>query len=243
MRNIWIVAQKEFKHFVVSPIAYVVAFAILIFIGIYFYANLSYAAQQQIAPSVQIILSPLVTLLLFFSSAITMRTLAEEQKNGTLEILLTAPVRDWEVVVGKWLGSLLFILGLLLLTWLFPIMLNQLVRPGIDQGLMTTGYLGLILLSSALLAIGVMASSFFGNQIAAFFASLGIVLVLLVISFPAQAAGPTGSELLRYLNIGDHFYDNFYRGVIELKDVVYYVSVTALALFIGSVSVETRRWR
>ncbi len=243
MRNIWIVAQKEFKHFVISPIAYAIAFGILLFLGIFFYSNLVYASAQQFAPSIQIIIGPLVTLLLFSTPAITMRTLAEEQKNGTLEILLTAPVRDWEVVVGKWLGSLMFILVLLLLTWVFPIVLNQLVEPGIDQGLMTTGYLGLFLLSSALIAIGVMASSFFSNQIAAFFASLGLILLLLAISFPAQALGASGSELLRYLNISDHFYDNFYRGVIELKDVVYYLSVTALALFLGSVSVETRRWR
>lgn len=243
MRNIWVVAQKEFKHFVISPIAYAIAFGILLFLGIFFYSNLIYAANQQFAPSVQIILGPLVTLLLFTSPAITMRTLAEEQKNGTLEILLTAPVRDWEVVVGKWLGSLLFILVLLLLTWFFPIVLNQIVDPGIDQGIMAAGYLGLVLLSSALIAIGVMTSSFFSNQIAAFFASLGIILILLAISFPAQVAGPSGSQLLLYLNIGDHFYDNFYRGVIDLKDVVYYLSVTALALFLGSVSVETRRWR
>ncbi len=243
MRNIWIVAQKEFKQFVISPIAYAIAFAILLILGILFYANILAASAQQYAPTVQVIIGPLVTLLLFTTPAITMRALAEEQKNGTLEILLTAPVRDWEVVVGKWLGGMLFILALLLLTWFFPIILNLIIKPGIDQGLMASGYLGLVLMTSAFLAIGVMTSSFFTNQIAAFFASLGILLVLWMISYPSQAMGATGGDLLRYLDLSEHFYNTFYRGVIELKDIVYYLSVTAVALFLGSVSVETRRWR
>jgi ABC-2 type transport system permease protein len=243
MRNIWIIAMKEFKQFVISPVAYAIAFAILLILGILFYANVLAASAQQYAPTVQIIIGPLVTLFLFSTPAITMRALAEEQKNGTLEILLTAPVRDWEVVVGKWLGGMLFILALLLLTWFFPIVLNQIIEPGIDQGLMASGYLGLVLLSSAFLAIGVMASSFFTNQIAAFFATLGILLVLWMISYPAQVMGASGGELLRYLDLSEHFYNTFYRGVIELKDIVYYISVTALALFLGSISVETRRWR
>ncbi len=195
MRNIWIIAMKEFKQFVISPVAYAIAFAILLILGILFYANILAASAQQYAPTVQVVIGPLVTLLLFSTPAITMRALAEEQKNGTLEILLTAPVRDWEVVVGKWLGGLLFILVLLLLTWFFPIILNQIIKPGIDQGLMASGYLGLVLLASTFLAIGVMTSSFFSNQIAAFFASLGILLVLWMISYPSQAMGATGARL------------------------------------------------
>ncbi len=242
MRNIWIVAEKEFKHFVISPIAYAIAFAILLILVIIFYANIVAAAAQQFAPTIDIVLGPLLTILLFTTPAITMRTLAEEQRNGTLEILLTAPVRDWEVVIGKWLGSLLFMLLLLLLTWFFPIVLNQLVKPGIDQGLMAAGYLGMFLMVSAMLAIGVMISSFFSNQIAAFFATFGALLILWLISFPAQASGVTGG-LLNYLDIYQHYTANFSRGIIDLQDIVYYLSVTMIALFLGSVSVETRRWR
>lgn len=244
MHNIWIIAQKEFKHFVISPIAYVIAFAILAILGVIFYANVVAAANQQFAPDITITLGPLVTLLLFSTPAITMRTLAEEQKSGTLEILLTAPVRDWEVVVGKWLGGMFFMILLLLLTWLFPVMLNQMVKPGIDQGMLVTGYLGLLLLASAMVAVGVMASSFTGNPIAAFGIAFGILLILWIISFPAQASGATGSNsLLGYLSLNDHYFENFFRGVIDLKDIVYFVSLTALALFFGSISVETRRWR
>jgi ABC-2 type transport system permease protein len=243
MRNIWVIAEKEFKHFFISPIAYVVAFAILLILGILFYANLLAASIQQFAPSVQVIIGPLVTLMLFSIPAVTMRSLAEEQKNGTLELLLTAPVRDWEVVVGKWLGGLLFISVVLLLTWFYPIVLNSMVEPGIDQGLMAAGYLGLLLMCAAFLAIGVLMSSLFSNQIAAFFATLGALLLLWMLGAPAQASGSAGSELLRYLDMGEHFYPSFFRGIVQVKDVVYYISATALALFLGSVVVETRRWR
>jgi ABC-2 type transport system permease protein len=243
MRNIWVIAEKEFKHIFISPIAYAVALTILVILGIFFYVNILAASIQQFAPNIQFIMGPLVTLLLFTTPAITMRTLAEEQKSGTLELLLTAPVRDWEVVVGKWLGGVFFIVILLLITWVYPIILNQMVEPGIDQGLLVTGYLGLILLSATFLAIGVMTSSFFSNQIAAFFVTLAILLVFWVIGAPAQAMGSTGGSLLTYLEMGQHFYPTFFRGIIELKDIIYYVSFTALALFIGSVAVETRRWR
>lgn len=244
MRNIWVIAEKEFKHFFISPIAYAVAFAVLLFLGVIFYVNILAASMQMYGPTIQIILNPLATLLLFMTPAITMRSLAEEQKTGTLEILLTAPVRDWEVVVGKWLGSILFLITLLALTLPFAIFLNYLISPGIDQGLMAAGYLGIFLLGAAFLAIGVMTSSFFSNQIASFFATLGILLGLWIIGFPTQVMSQTaGVEVLRFLDMGMHFFSSFLVGVIDLKDVVYFLSVITLALFIGTVSVETRRWR
>jgi ABC-2 type transport system permease protein len=246
MRNVWVIAEKEYKHFFISPVAYAVAFAILLILGILFYVSIStltMPGRPMSAPGVELILAPLTTLLLFTTPGITMRALAEEQKNGTLELLLTAPVRDWEVVVGKWLGAMLFILTLLAVTWFYPIVLNQIIQPGIDQGMLVSGYLGVILMSGAILAIGVMTSSFFSNQIAAFFATLGILLLLWMISYPSQVLGNTGGEIFRYLDMAEHFYPTFLRGIIELKDIVYYLSVIALALFLGSVSVETRRWR
>lgn len=243
MRNIWVIAQKEYKHYFISPIAYAVALAVLLILGIIFYGSLIFSFNTQNVPDVRVVLGPLVTIFLFTLPALTMRTLADEQKTGTLEILLTAPVRDWEVVIGKWLGSLIFLITLLLVTWIFPLILNQIVEPGIDQGLMAAGYLGILLLAGAILAIGVMTSSLFSNQIAAFFASLGILLVLWVIGYPAQSMTSTAGEVLRYFDLAEHFYSTFYQGIINLKDVVYYLSVIAVALFLGSVSIETRRWR
>lgn len=243
MRNLYYIAKNEFKSIFISPIAYAVSLAIFLIMGVLFYANVLGAAYQQIAPAVQSVIGPLTTLFLFSIPAITMRSIADEQKTGTLELLLTAPVRDWEVILGKWLGSLGFVTIILAVSWVYPIILNSIVDPGIDQGAMVSGYLGLFLLAAAFLAIGVAVSSLFSNQIAAFFATLGILLVLWMIGYPAQVMGNLGGELLKYIDFSEHFYSTFYRGIIELKDVIYYLSVTILALFLGSISVETRRWR
>lgn len=243
MRNIWTIAKREYKHYFISPIAYVVAFILLLILGYIFYASLLSATFQQLAPTVQAVLGPLVTLLLFTTPAITMRTLAEEQRQGTLELLLTAPVRDSELVVGKWLGGFLFLLTLILVTWIYPIILNRLVSPGIDQGLLVTGYLGLVLMVAAMVAIGVAMSSLFSNQIAAFFATLGFMLLFWMIGYVGQMSSGVGASVLQYLDMSEHYYNTFFEGILELKDVIFYLSVTALALFLGTLMIENRRWR
>jgi ABC-2 type transport system permease protein len=243
MRNIWTIAKREYKLYFNTPIAYIVAFIILLILGILFFANLQSGMMQGYAPGVEVVLGPLVTLFLFGTPAITMRLLAEEQRMGTIELLLTAPVRDYELVVGKWLGGWLFLLTIIAVTLIFPFVLNLMVEPGIDQGPLITGYLGLLLLSAALVAIGVAISALFSNQIAAFFTTLGVLLVLWLISMPSQEAGVSGGSLLSYLDITEHFYATLYRGIIDLSDVVYFLSLTALALFLASVVVEMRRWR
>ncbi len=174
MRNIWIIARKEYKSYFISPIAYAVAFLIFLILGYIFFSGLLYAStQQQYVPDVTIILSPMIFIFLFTVPALTMRSIADEWKSGTMELLLTAPVRDGELIVGKWLGGYLFILTIILVTWIYPIVLNQLIQPGLDQGLMLTGYLGVALATSTFVAIGVVISSLFSNQIAAFFTTLG----------------------------------------------------------------------
>lgn len=247
MRNIWTIARREYKLYFATPAAYMVAFLILLVLGFVFYSNLAAALNPQYgmqgAPGIEIVLSPLVMLLLFGVPGITMRLLAEEQRAGTIELLLTAPLRDYELVVGKWLGGFLFMLTLIAITLIYPIILHKLVSPGIDQGPLTSGYLGLILISASLVAVGVAISSLFSNQIAAFFATLGVFMALWLIGLPAQAVGTGSGELLKYLDFSEHFYNTLYRGVIDLRDIVYYLSLTALALFLGSVAVETRRWR
>jgi len=243
MRNIITIANREYKLYFATPAAYMIAAMVFLVIGIIFYANISYGFVQQYAPSVEVIIGPFVTILIFATPAITMRLMAEEQRLGTMELLLTAPVRDWELVVGKWLGGFLFMLTIIAVSLIYPLVLNRMVDPGIDQGLLITGYLGLMLITSSLIAIGVMVSTFFSNQIAVFFATLGIFLVLWLISTPAQAVGASGAELLKYFDFSEHFYNTLYVGIIDLSDVLYYLSMTALALFLGTMSVETRRWR
>lgn len=243
MRNIWIIARKEYKGYFISPVAYAIAFMFLVIMGVIFYTNLIGAMAQQYPLGVEVVLGPMVTLFLFTIPAITMRTLAEEQRTGTMELLLTAPVRDYELVVGKWLGAFLFLFSLIAVTFIYAIILNMLVKPGIDQGVLISGYLGLILMFAAVLAIGVAISSLFSNQIAAFFATLAVILLLWMISFAAQNMSGAFGSVMKYLDLSEHFYSTFYAGIIQLKDIVYYLSVLALALMLGTVSVETRRWR
>jgi ABC-2 type transport system permease protein len=243
MRNIWIIARKEYKGYFISPVAYAVAFLIFLILGYIFFSGILFASsQQQYVPDVTIILSPMIFIFLFTVPALTMRSIADERKSGTMELLLTAPVRDWELVVGKWLGGYLFVLTIILVTWIYPVILNRLIQPGLDQGLMLTGYLGVALATAAFVAIGVVVSSLFSNQIAAFFTTLGILLLLWIISNPAQALGPNGGAILSYLSLSDHFYNTFNVGVIELQDIIYYLSLTTLSLFLGSISVQVRRW-
>lgn len=247
MRNIWTIARREYKLYFASPAAYMVMFMILLVVGILFYLNLQVAAQQQgFVPGVQVILGPLATLLMLATPAITTRLLAEEQRMGTIELLLTAPVRDWELVVGKWAGGFLFLFTIIVITMIYPLVLNQFVSPGIDQGPLISGYLGITLLTAAMVAVGVAISALFSNQIAAFATTLGVLILFWWIVAPiAQTAGPVGllGTLVGYLDFSGHFFNNLVQGVIDTKDLVFYLSVTALGLFLGSVIIEVRRWR
>jgi ABC-2 type transport system permease protein len=250
MHNVWTIAKREYNLYFSSPVAYVVAFIVLLILGIFFYYSLvialsPIAMQQGYVPNMDVILWWLGLLFAILTPALTTRLLAEERRLGTIELLMTAPVRDWELVVGKWLGAFLMLLTLLAITLIYPLILDQLISPGIDQGPLITGYLGLILLSAALVAIGVFISSLFSNQIAAFITTLGVIVFLwLVTGLIVRAAGSIGdvSEWLRYLDFSGPYNNNLLRGVLDLRDAVYYLSVTALALFMGTVSVEIRRW-
>jgi ABC-2 type transport system permease protein len=227
--------------------AYIVAFAFLVLLGLLFTNDLSDAVLrssfQPISLGVELILGPLIWMMLFIMMpAVTMRSLADEQRMGTLEILLTAPVRDRELVIGKWLGGMLLVLSIFAITLIYPLILNLLVDPGIDAGQLMAGYLGLILFAGALIAIGVAVSSFFSNPNAALVTNYVVVLLLWFIRPASQSGGDIGGQIIAYLNFIDH-YVNFFHGVVDLRDITYYVSVIALSLFFGTISIESRRWR
>jgi ABC-2 type transport system permease protein len=259
MRNIWTIAKREYDHYFISPIAYVVAFLILLTTGIIFainlYSYIQYAFQSfGTAPDISPVTGSFGFLLVLSVPALTMRLLADEARMGTLELLLTAPVRDFELVAGKWLGGLLFILSILAVTLIYPILLNgivignftllpQLVTPSIDRQLMFSSYLGVILVSASFLAIGVGFSAIFTNQIAAFFSTLSaFVFLWWLIGFPASVLQGTAAEVFRYLSMQTHFYEAFNQGRIYLTDIVYFVSLIALGLFTATTAVEIRRW-
>lgn len=249
MRNIWIIAKREYDHYFISPIAYVVAFMILLTVGIIFAINVLYFMQNAFqsfgqVPDIAPIMGAFGFLLVLSIPAITMRLLADEARMGTLELLLTAPVRDFELVAGKWLGGFLFILTILAVTLIYPLILHfVLVSPGIDQQLVISSYLGVILVAASFLALGVGFSAIFTNQVAAFFVTLSVFVFLWwLIGFPAQLLQGTGGEVFRYLSMQTHFYDAFNRGSVYLTDIIYFLSLIALGLFIGTIAIETRRW-
>jgi ABC-2 type transport system permease protein len=243
MRTVWIIAVREFKKYFVSPLAYAVAIMIYLILGLIFAFNLIFGLETgQIPPNGNWILQPLAFIMIFAVPALTMRLLADEQRMGTMELLLTSPVRDWELVVGKWLGSLGFATALLSLTWIYPLIMDRLTDPGIDQGVLLSTYLGLIALFAAMLAVGILFSALFENPFAAFFAALGAMLVLWVIGIAGRGVG-IGSEIANYLSLSNHAYDNLFRGIVDISDLVFYISLSAVSLFLGTQVVESRRWR
>ena len=172
-----------------------------------------------------------------------MRSLSDEARTGTLELLLTAPIRDFELVTGKWLGGLLFILTILAITLVYPLILHfGLVSPGIDQQLIISSYLGVILAAAAFLALGVGISAIFTNQIAAFFSTFGLFFIIWFMMSLFANLVQSGTEVFQYLNISAHF-DALNSGSIKLSDLVYFLSLIALGLFTGTTAVEIRRWR
>lgn len=243
MRTIWTIASREFRHYFVSPLAYIAAAFIFLVLGGIFSLNVGFSLPTgEMTPDGRMLIQPLVLVLLFVTPAFTMRLLAEEQRMGTLELLLTAPVRDWELVVGKWLGSMGFMLTILAGTWVFPILINQFTDPGIDQGALISAYIGLIGLIAAILAIGVFSSSLVSNPAAAYVVGAAITLGLWILGGVRAGASST-SQVVAYLGVLNHYYDNLYQGILDLGDLLYFISVTALALFMATQLVESRRWR
>jgi ABC-2 type transport system permease protein len=247
MRNIWTIAKREYDNYFNSPLAYVVAFAILLPMGIYFSLIMFIGSQQAMmgapAPESSPINWLFVFLMIFLSPALTMRLVSDEARMGTLELLLTAPIRDFELVAGKWLGAFLFVLALIALTLVFPLIINNYVTPGIDWMVVLSSYIGMILVCAALLALGTGISAIFTNQFAAFFVTLGLFFFLwFMVSLPASYL-TEGGDVLNYLSLSTHFSQSMNNGTINLGDIVYYLSLIALGLFTGATAVEIRRWR
>jgi ABC-2 type transport system permease protein len=255
MRNTWTIAKREFAHYFVSPIAYAVAIMFLVLLGFLFIVPVGQTAASAgmgggMQPSMEYVFGPLVSLILFFSPVLTMRLLAEEQNKGTLELLLTAPVREWEVVVGKWLGAWMFGLVLLATTLIYCLILYAYGNP--DTGPIVSGYLGLALLIGAILAVGLFASSLTGNLIVSVAIGYAFVLLIFIIGAASQLAqsvlgGFSQTQFIantiKYLDFGEHYYSTFQRGTIETIDILYFVTVIVVALFLSVRVVEARRWR
>jgi ABC-2 type transport system permease protein len=248
MRNVWTIARREYRLYFTSPIAYIAALVTLLTVGIYFVVIIYYTVNNSYysntAPGIDIVIGPLATIFLFAAPAVTMRLLADEQRMGTLELLLTTPIKDGELVIGKWLGAFLFMLSIIAITLVYPLVLNKLTTPGIDQGVMIAGYLAIILLTAVYLAIGTAMSSFFSNQFAAFFATLAVLILFWwLIRLPTFIIQNNSiTSILNYLDLNGRF-NSMLGGTISISDIVYPLSLTVLGLFLGTTAVEIRRWK
>ncbi len=238
MRNTLAIFGKEFRTYFTSPMAYIIAAVYLAMSGFFFVQDLS---SLQLA-RLQGLLGPSGFLLLLIAPILTMRLFAEEQKLGTLELLLTAPVRDEEVVLGKFLAALSILAVMIVLTAYYPVILMLFSNP--DLGPILSGYLGLFLAGACFLAVGLLASSFTANQILAAILGIGILLLFWLISGAANLVPqyPAVRDILNYVSLGGH-YSDFLRGVVDTKDVLYYLTFAATCLFFTVRSLETRRWR
>ena len=248
MRNMWTITRREYRHYFTSPLAYIAALLTLLTVGIYFVVIIYYTANNSYysntAPGINIVIGPLATVFLFAAPALTMRLLADEQRMGTLELLLTTPIKDGELVIGKWLGAFLFMLTIIAITLVYPIVLNKLTTPGIDQGVMVSGYIAVILLTAVFLAIGTAMSSFFNNPFAAFFATLAVLIIFWwLIRLPTYIVqNDSFNNILNYLDLYGRF-NSMLAGTMSLSDIIFPISLTALGLFLSAVAVEIRRWR
>ncbi|MBI4637308.1 MAG: ABC transporter permease subunit [Candidatus Rokubacteria bacterium] len=253
--NVWPIFKKEMRLYFTSPVAWVILTVFLLIAGYFFYsifafftlASMQSAMNPAMARDLNVtdsvmrpVFSNITVILLLLMPLVTMRLFAEERRSGTIELLLTYPVRDGAVLVGKYLAALAIYGMMLGLTLLYPAMLTYFAR--LEWGVMLTGYVGLLLVGATFLAVGVFASSLTENQIVASITTFGILLIFWVLGWSADYAGGVWGKVLAHLSILEH-YDNFAKGVLDTKDVIYYLNFTLLALFLTLRSLEARRWK
>lgn len=237
MRNVLFIAGKELRSYFVSPVAYVIVAFWLIATGFFFWRSVDITNEA----SLRNVFSVVTILLLLITPALTMRLLAEESRTGTLELLLTAPVRDWSVVLGKFLGALGLYVTMIGLTLLYPILLMML-GGNPDWGPIWSGYLGLILMGMAFLAVGLFASALTSNQMVSAVIAFVILLILFVIGQITGGVSAALSDFLTKFSMTDRF-DPFMRGIVDLKDIIFFLTFTAVFLFLTVQVVEGRRYR
>jgi len=231
-----VVSRREIRTYFNSPVAYIVVTVFTAITGYLFFTQLFMEKQADL----RAMFNFMPFLFMFVIPAITMRLLADEKSSGTLELLSTMPVRDWEVVVGKFLAALALLGSALALTLVFAITVRTLGP--LDRGPAIGGYLGLLLMGGAYIAIGVMCSAFTRNSIVAFIAAFGISFALYLFGKLTQFVPDALQPLVSFLAIDGHF-ENISRGVIDSRDIIYYLSVVGTCLLLATTALESRRWR
>lgn len=254
MSNILAIASKELKSYFASPIAYTVMGFFALTFGYFFYALLLFFDRQSLqadgfggAPAVNVneqLIRPVflnaTVIFLFVLPLVTMRTYSEEKRSGTIELLLTAPLTDLQIILGKFFGAMGLYASMLALTLLHVGVLFAFGNP--EWRPIATTYLGLLLMGGCFVSVGLFISSLTKNQIVAGMVTFAVFLMLWVINWISSFTGPTTQAVLNYLSITDHL-DDFTKGILDTKHLVYYVSFITFGLFLTARSVDTERWR
>lgn len=257
MTNVWAVAYRELRNYFVSPIAYVVLAGFLLLCGWFFWIYLMqfstyvsvYAQFQQPQMLEQLnlndmVMAPLlqnmVVIFLIMMPLVTMRLFAEERAQGTDELLLTSPIDTLEIALGKFLGAGLFFAVMLACTLLYPAILLYYGDP--EVGSIVTGYGGILLVGLSFIALGLFTSTLTDNQIVAAVSAFVILLLFFAIGWPANTVGETAGAVLSYLSLTEHL-QPMVEGLVVSDDVIYFLSIIAVALFLSQRSLESLRWR
>jgi ABC-2 type transport system permease protein len=251
VRNVVAIAQKELRSYFSSPMAYIVIGFFLLPFGVFFYLYLQNFVRQSMTSQfggamninqqvIRYVLQNASVIILFILPMITMRTYSEEKRSGTIELLLTSPVKDAEIILGKFFGALGLYAAMIAVTLLYIAILFVYGNP--EWKPLVAGYLGLLLMGGAFIALGLLISSTTSNQIVAGVVTFVVFLLLWIIGWFADSAGPTFGPITQYLSITEHF-DDFSRGIIDTKHLIYYLSLITFGLFLTAKSVDTERWR
>ena len=252
MRNIAAIAQKELRSYFASPMAYIVIGFFLLPFGVFFYLYLQSFVRQGLQMAqfggamninqsvIRYVLQNASVIILFIMPMITMRTYSEEKRSGTIELLLTSPVSDVEIILGKFFGALGLYVAMLAVTLLYMAVLFVYGNP--EWRPLVAGYLGLLLMGASFVSIGLLISSTTNNQIVAGVVTFVVFLLFWIIGWFADTAGPTIGPITAWLSITEHF-DDFSKGIIDTKHVLYYLSLITFGLFLTAKSVDTERWR
>jgi ABC-2 type transport system permease protein len=252
--NVLTICRRELSSYFRSPIAYGVMFFFALIAGYFFNAAVGFFVRQSLQTMMQgggvpmdvnewvvrNLLSNIAVIGLFMVPIITMRLFAEEKRSGTMELLITSPLHDLEIILGKWLAAVALYAAMLALSLINLLTLYFYGKP--DWKPMMIGYLGLLLQGGGMLAIGSFISACTKNQIVAAVGGFGVLLLLWVISWAASLDNSTFSRIMAYLSINDHL-DSFSKGVLDYKDIVFYVTLTLLGLFLTGRAMESIRWR
>src|SRR5215471_11672277 len=236
MKNVWAIAVRELRSYFLSPLAYLVAAFFVFGAGLLFWLILQSGREASLTGLIQNV----HVLFLFVIPMISMRLLAEEQRTGTMELLITNPVQEWEVVIGKFIGSVLFVAFMLAATLLFPLFLFIFGSP--DVGPIVTGYIGALLQGSAFLTIGLWASSLTESQIVAAVVSFIVLLGLWLSDNVGQATGGIFGQIVSYTSLINHI-QGFSQGVVDSKDLIFYLTVITAGLVLSTLTLQSRRYR